>query len=115
MIKWPSFRNGVQNFKEQISEIPHGINNHNEHRLLTTRSTKTVFEIEENIIKDAKLYFPKLALGEANFVDRCPRFSNTAYKLMYTRTGRRRGVYPEASSLMRELAERSLIGTYLYS
>ena len=46
------------------------------------------------LIKEAKFYFPKLALGEANFVDRCPRLSNTAREVMYTRTGRRSGVMP---------------------
>ena len=55
---------------------------------------KIATEIEEIIIKEAKLYFLKLALGEANFVDRCPRLSNTARELMYTRTGRRSGVMP---------------------
>ena len=49
---------------------------------------------QRNIIKEAKFSFPKLTLGEANFVDRCPRLSNTARELMYTRTGRRSGVMP---------------------
>ena len=54
---WPSFRNGVQNFKEQISDLSWG-NNHNEHLLLATRSTKSATEIEENTIKEAKTLFP---------------------------------------------------------
>ena len=63
-----------------------------EHRLLATRSTKTATKIEETQLKRQNFIFPKLVLGEANFVDRCPRLSNTARELMYTRTGRRNGV-----------------------
>ena len=39
-----------------------------EHQLLATRSTKLQLK-KKNIIKEAKLYFQKLALGKANFVD----------------------------------------------
>ena len=67
------FGNGVQNSKEQISEILYGIINHK--RTPTPRHPlhKIATEIEENIVKEAKLYFLKLALGEANFVDHRPR------------------------------------------
>ena len=92
--EWRSFGNGVQNFKEQTSEISHGIINHKNTPTPHHPLHKIATEIEENIIKESKLYFPKLALGKTNFVDWYPRLSNTSREHMYTRTGLKCGVKP---------------------
>ena len=84
----------ILKIKEQINQIPYGIINHKRTPTPHHPLHKIATEIEENIIKEAKLYFLKLALGEANFVDLCPRLRNAARELMYTSTGRRSGVMP---------------------